>query len=142
MRVEISSARIQRANPFPDCGRGFSTQLLIGDRFRKRVERSNGSAWLHVITKRTRNQSSHPGVGSREMIFRCDHARFFSLRKMFCSTAGFRFGEKMATQLTWYGQSGFKLVTPGGKVLLIHPWLTNPLFGKAKDELANLNVVD
>src|SRR5437763_1970207 len=61
---------------------------------------------------------------------------------MFCSTAGFRFGEKMATQLTWYGQSGFKLVTSGGKVLLIDPWLTNPLFDKATDELANLKAVD
>src|SRR5438067_2790196 len=142
MRVEISSARIQRENPFPDRGRGFSTQLLIGDRFRKRVERSNGSAWLHVIAERTRDQRSHPRVYSREIIFRCGHARFFSLRKMFCSTAGFRFGEKMATQLTWYGQSGFKLVTSGGKVLSIHPWLTNPLFDKATDELANLKAVD
>ena len=30
------------------------------------------------------------------------------------------------TQLTWYGQAAFKIVTPGGNVLLIDPWLTNP----------------
>jgi L-ascorbate metabolism protein UlaG (beta-lactamase superfamily) len=62
---------------------------------------------------------------------------------MFCSTASFRFGETMAqTQLTWYGQSGFKIVTPGGKTLLIDPWLTNPVFDKGKETLAALKNVD
>lgn len=46
------------------------------------------------------------------------------------------------TQLTWYGQSGYKIVTPGGKVFLIDPWLTNPVFDKGKDELARLKNVD
>ena len=46
------------------------------------------------------------------------------------------------TQLTWYGQSGFKIVTPSGKLLLIDPWLTNPVFAKGKDELAALKEVD
>jgi len=48
----------------------------------------------------------------------------------------------MNTQLTWYGQSAFKIVTPGGKVLLVDPWLTNPVFGKGKDEIAKLKQVD
>jgi L-ascorbate metabolism protein UlaG (beta-lactamase superfamily) len=48
----------------------------------------------------------------------------------------------MDTQLTWYGQSAFKIVTPGGKVLLIDPWLTNPVFERGKDEIAALNRVD
>ena len=48
----------------------------------------------------------------------------------------------MGTQLTWYGQSAFKIVTPRGKVLLVDPWLTNPVFEKAKDELAALEHVD
>jgi L-ascorbate metabolism protein UlaG (beta-lactamase superfamily) len=48
----------------------------------------------------------------------------------------------MDTQLTWYGQSAFKIVTPAGKVLLVDPWLTNPVFEKAKDELAALKHVD
>src|SRR4030088_1153800 len=62
---------------------------------------------------------------------------------MFCSTAHFRFRETMAqTQLTWYGQSGFKIVTPGGKTLLVDPWLTNPVFKKGKDELAALKDAD
>ena len=48
----------------------------------------------------------------------------------------------MDTQLTWYGQSAFKIVTPSGKVLLVDPWLTNPVFENAKDELAALKHVD
>src|SRR5437588_4914793 len=48
----------------------------------------------------------------------------------------------MDTQLTWYGQSAFKILTPTGKVLLVDPWLTNPVFEKAKDELAALEHVD
>jgi L-ascorbate metabolism protein UlaG (beta-lactamase superfamily) len=48
----------------------------------------------------------------------------------------------MNTQLTWYGQSAFKIVTPGGKVLLVDPWLTNPVFEKGKDEIARLKQVD
>jgi L-ascorbate metabolism protein UlaG (beta-lactamase superfamily) len=46
------------------------------------------------------------------------------------------------TQLTWYGQSGFKLVTPAGNVLLIDPWLTNPVFERGEKELAALKRVD
>src|SRR5713101_8847902 len=48
----------------------------------------------------------------------------------------------MDTQLTWYGQSAFKIVTPGGKVLLVDPWLTNPVFERGKDEIAALEHVD
>jgi L-ascorbate metabolism protein UlaG (beta-lactamase superfamily) len=46
------------------------------------------------------------------------------------------------TQLTWYGQSGFKIVTPGRKTFLIDPWLTNPVFKKGKEALAALKDVD
>src|SRR5438874_2446466 len=46
------------------------------------------------------------------------------------------------TQLTWYGQAAFKIITPGGNVLLVNPWLTNPVFDKGKDEVAALKDVD
>jgi L-ascorbate metabolism protein UlaG (beta-lactamase superfamily) len=46
------------------------------------------------------------------------------------------------TQLTWYGHAAFKLITPAGNVLLIDPWLTNPVFDKGKEELAALQRVD
>jgi L-ascorbate metabolism protein UlaG (beta-lactamase superfamily) len=49
---------------------------------------------------------------------------------------------RVETQLTWYGQSAFKILTPAGKVLLIDPWVTNPVFDKAKDEIAALKRVD
>src|SRR5215468_12478413 len=48
----------------------------------------------------------------------------------------------MDTQLTWYGQSAFKIVTPAGKILLIDPWLSNPVFENAKQEIAALKRVD
>jgi len=48
----------------------------------------------------------------------------------------------MNTQLTWYGQSAFKVVTPGGKVLLVDPWLSNPLFEKGAEEIDALKRVD
>ncbi|HWN24410.1 MAG TPA: metal-dependent hydrolase, partial [Candidatus Sulfotelmatobacter sp.] len=48
----------------------------------------------------------------------------------------------METHLTWYGQSAFKIVTPSGNVLLVDPWLTNPVFEKGKDEVAALKRCD
>jgi L-ascorbate metabolism protein UlaG (beta-lactamase superfamily) len=48
----------------------------------------------------------------------------------------------MATQLTYFGHSGFKLQTSSGKTLLIDPWLKNPLFKKGEEELKNLNRAD
>ena len=46
------------------------------------------------------------------------------------------------TQLTWYGHAAFKIVTPSGKVLLIDPWITNPVNAKGKEDLAALKQVD
>jgi L-ascorbate metabolism protein UlaG (beta-lactamase superfamily) len=48
----------------------------------------------------------------------------------------------METHLTWYGQSAFKITTGTGKLLLIDPWLTNPVFERGKEELAALDRVD
>ena len=46
------------------------------------------------------------------------------------------------TQLTWYGHAAFRLVTPSGKVLLVDPWITNPLNANGKQDLAELKKVD
>jgi L-ascorbate metabolism protein UlaG (beta-lactamase superfamily) len=54
----------------------------------------------------------------------------------------FGFVVSMDTRLTWYGQSAFKIVTPVGKVLLVDPWLSNPVFENAKNEIAALEHVD
>lgn len=46
------------------------------------------------------------------------------------------------TELTWYGHAAFKLKTPGGKILLIDPWITNPSNKNGKDDLAKLDKAD
>src|SRR5437762_1013595 len=49
---------------------------------------------------------------------------------------------RMETQLTWFGHAAFKIATAAGKVLLIDPWLTNPVFPRGKEELAALDHAD
>jgi len=46
------------------------------------------------------------------------------------------------TQLTYFGHAGFKLQAPSGKILLIDPWLRNPLFDNGEEELKKLNRAD
>lgn len=46
------------------------------------------------------------------------------------------------TELTWFGHSAFRLITPSGKVILIDPWLTNPANKNGKEDLARLDKVD
>jgi L-ascorbate metabolism protein UlaG (beta-lactamase superfamily) len=37
------------------------------------------------------------------------------------------------TKIKWFGHAAFSITTPKGKVLLIDPWLNNPLNPEAKD---------
>jgi len=49
------------------------------------------------------------------------------------------------TTITWHGHAAFEIGTPNGVVILIDPWLTNPVNTKAKDKgdpLADLKKVD
>ncbi|MBI3803867.1 MAG: metal-dependent hydrolase [Nitrospirae bacterium] len=49
------------------------------------------------------------------------------------------------THLTWHGHAAFEVVTPGGAVLLIDPWLKNPVNPNAqenKDPVARFEKVD
>lgn len=46
------------------------------------------------------------------------------------------------TLITWYGQSAFKVTTPSGTVLLIDPWIDNPVNRNGTEDLANLGRVD
>ena len=43
-------------------------------------------------------------------------------------------GAASITTLTWHGHAAFEIVTPNGVVILIDPWLTNPMNPKAKDK--------
>jgi L-ascorbate metabolism protein UlaG (beta-lactamase superfamily) len=45
------------------------------------------------------------------------------------------------TTLTWYGHAAFEIVTPKGKVLMIDPWLKNPMNPYAKDGKDPLSVI-
>lgn len=47
-----------------------------------------------------------------------------------------------STQITWYGQSAFKVVTPGGHVIFIDPWLQNPANKNGKQDLAAVDKAD
>jgi L-ascorbate metabolism protein UlaG (beta-lactamase superfamily) len=46
------------------------------------------------------------------------------------------------TQLTYFGHSGFKLVTPSGNVILIDPWLKNPLLKNGEEMLRKIDRAD
>lgn len=45
------------------------------------------------------------------------------------------------TILTWYGHAAFRIVTPTGKVLMIDPWLSNPMNPEAKDDKNPLDAI-
>lgn len=48
-----------------------------------------------------------------------------------------------ATELQWFGQSAFKITTPGGKVIVIDPFITqNPKTPEALKDLSKLGNVD
>lgn len=49
------------------------------------------------------------------------------------------------TKLKWFGHAAFSITTPNGKVLLIDPWISNPVnpdVKAGKDPLASLTKVD
>ena len=42
------------------------------------------------------------------------------------------------TEVIWYGQSAFRVVTPAGKVLQVDPWIVNPANPNGKQDLEGL----
>lgn len=46
------------------------------------------------------------------------------------------------TQLTWFGHSAFKIVTPRGNVVFIDPWLKNPKLEKGEEILEKIDKAD
>ncbi len=51
-------------------------------------------------------------------------------------------GQAAPTQITWYGQSAFKITTPSGHVLLLDPWITNPANKNGAADLAGITKAD
>ena len=55
----------------------------------------------------------------------------------------FSFSSAQAFELQWFGQSAFKITTPGGKVILIDPFITkNPKTPEALKDLGKLGKID
>ena len=55
----------------------------------------------------------------------------------------FAFSSAQAFELQWFGQSAFKITTPGGKVILIDPFITkNPKTPQALKDLNKLGKID
>jgi L-ascorbate metabolism protein UlaG (beta-lactamase superfamily) len=46
------------------------------------------------------------------------------------------------TKLKWFGHAAFSITTPGGKVLLIDPWLSNPSNPEPQKAVASLEKAD
>jgi L-ascorbate metabolism protein UlaG (beta-lactamase superfamily) len=46
------------------------------------------------------------------------------------------------TKLKWFGHAAFSITTPGGKVLLIDPWLSNPSNPEPQKAVASLEKTD
>ena len=62
----------------------------------------------------------------------------FMLMLVALSSVGFA----AQAEITWYGQSAFRVVTPTGKVLLVDPWIVNPANPNGKKDLEGLQKVD
>lgn len=62
---------------------------------------------------------------------------------MLLGVSSLTFSQTSKAELLWLGQSAFRLTTPGGKVIMIDPWLrTNPGTPVAYQELEKLGKVD
>lgn len=73
--------------------------------------------------------------------------RLFAARLAACLTlllcAATAFAQSGKTELLWLGQAAFRLTTPGGKVIVIDPWLrTNPGTPAEYKDLEKLGKVD
>jgi len=63
-------------------------------------------------------------------------ARLFTVVTAICLLAASAAHAQGKPELQWLAQSAFKVTTPGGKVIMIDPWITgNP---KTPPELQNL----
>jgi L-ascorbate metabolism protein UlaG (beta-lactamase superfamily) len=68
----------------------------------------------------------------------------FAALFMLTISSGYRVSAQ-ETKVKWFGHAAFSITTPGGKVLLIDPWVKNPSnpdVKNGKDPLASLSKVD
>ena len=59
--------------------------------------------------------------------------------------AAFAAAQEKKAELLWLGQAAFRITTPGGKVILVDPWLTTnpktPAKWKNLDELGKVDLI-
>jgi L-ascorbate metabolism protein UlaG (beta-lactamase superfamily) len=73
------------------------------------------------------------------------HSTIFALVTLLTIIGAANHASAQETKLMWLGHAAFSITTPNGKVLLIDPWLRNPLNPDAKDDkdpLAAISKVD
>jgi L-ascorbate metabolism protein UlaG (beta-lactamase superfamily) len=73
------------------------------------------------------------------------YKKFFKLTYFIILTAiiSLFFNSAQAFELQWFGQSAFKITTPGGKVILIDPFISrNPKTPKELKDLSKLGKID
>lgn len=46
------------------------------------------------------------------------------------------------TKVRYFGHAAFEVITPSGKILLIDPWITNPLNAKGREDVAQIDKAD
>lgn len=69
--------------------------------------------------------------------------RFFLCGLLITTTALMGTSAALAVDIQWFGQSAFKITTPGGKVILIDPFITqNPKTPASLKDLSQLKQVD
>jgi L-ascorbate metabolism protein UlaG (beta-lactamase superfamily) len=110
--------------------------------FRNKRDRETREKRLRCVKKDTRLRRGYGVAGnvtSEGQFGACNPQPW---RRRVAPDSFFGFINAMETQLTFYGHAAFKIVTSRGNVLLIDPWLTNPLNDKGKDEVAALKRVD
>src|SRR5712675_1338528 len=82
--------------------------------------------------------SLHPMIGEVRVV-----ARVFACVAVVCLLLAGAAHAQGKPELQWFAQSAFKLTTPGGKVIMIDPWLTgNPKTPPELKDLDKLGKID
>jgi len=96
---------------------------------------------IHIVPTTASSHFDSPIIdGGWQMNKKC----FNILSAVFLTTILiFAFSSAQAFELQWFGQSAFKITTPGGKVILIDPFITkNPKTPEALKDLNKLGRID
>jgi L-ascorbate metabolism protein UlaG (beta-lactamase superfamily) len=96
------------------------------------------------IINRSANENARPArVCSFKENSMQGFLRLIAAAAILLSSAGLALAQTVKTEVLWLGQSAFRIATPGGKVIVIDPWLlSNPLTPAQYKNLGALGKVD